>query len=200
MYKQFHKRRGELAPNPEMWQAIKHGEGLNEILKNFYSRIYVDDRLSGFFVGVTIQRAIEKQSSFLRSIFTGKKCYFGEHPKKAHHWMVISNELYDYREELMETCLREYGLAEHLIKQWRAMEEIFRKAIVKSKPKNLTVSGIEKPAEGYIVEKLEVASLCDDCDSELQSGQNFTCHVRTGKIYCDDCTDKLDIKLLKKMN
>ncbi len=196
MYQNFHSRTGLLAPNSEIWAALKNGTGLNEILNNFYTLVYADDKLSGFFEDITIQRAIEKQSSFLRSIFTGEKCYFGEHPKKAHHWMVISDALYDYREELMEQCLRDYGLSEHLITQWREIEEVFRKAIVKSEPINLVVNGVKKLAEGYKIETLGVASLCDGCTTELEANQNLTCHVRTGKIYCDDCTRKRNIKLL----
>ncbi|VAW94290.1 hypothetical protein MNBD_GAMMA22-2206 [hydrothermal vent metagenome] len=196
MYQNFHNRTGLLAPNPEIWLALENGAGLNEILKSFYTLVYADEQLSIFFEDITIQRAIEKQSSFLRSVFTGEKCYFGEHPKKAHHWMVISDALYDYREELMEQCLREYGLTENLITQWRAMEEVFRKAIVKSKPINTMINGVKKLTEGYKIEKLEVASLCDGCTLELKSNQYLTCHVRTGKIYCDDCTKKRNIKLL----
>lgn len=187
MYKHFHNRKGVLAPDNEMWQALHEGGGLGEILENFYTRVYQDSRLSGFFEGVTRERAIEKQFSFLKSIFTGEKCYFGDHPKTAHHWMVISNELFDYREELMEQCLRDYGLPEHLISRWRDVEEVFRGAIVKSKPFELSYGGVKRPVEGYFKEKLEVGTLCDSCSDEVSPGEEVTCHVRTGKLYCRNC-------------
>lgn len=188
MYKHLHNRRGVLAPDSEMWQALHEGRLLREILEDFYTRVYDDPRLSGFFEGVTRERAIEKQFSFLRSIFTGEKCYFGDHPKTAHHWMVISHELFDYRETLMENCLRDHELPEHLIRKWRSIEEVFRGAIVKSKPFELSFGGVKRPVEGYIREKLEVATLCDGCADEIESGKEVVYHARTGKLYCINCS------------
>jgi len=188
MNKNFHNRRGVLAPDAEMWLALRDGEGLAEILNNFYSRVYEDPRLSVFFEGVTRQRAIEKQFSFLKSIFTGERCYFGDHPKTAHHWMVISDELFDYREHLMEQCLHDYGMPEHLVIRWRQVEEVFRGTIVKSEPFELSYGGIKRPVDGYFREKVDVGTLCDSCSSEVESGDEVVCHVRTGKLYCVNCS------------
>lgn len=187
MYAGKHNRRGVLGPDVEMWRALREGEGLYEILEDFYERVYEDSRLSVFFQDFTKQRAIEKQYLFLRSIFTGEKIYFGERPKNAHHWMVISNDLFDYRETLMEQCLRRYGLAEKLIQKWRAVEETFRKAIVKDKPMPKKIGGITVPVEGYADIELAVASLCDNCEAEILSGMVVKYHQRTGKIFCKKC-------------
>ena len=200
MYKQYHKRKGKLAPDPEMWKALKEGDGLNEILDNFYTQVYADERLSVFFTDVTKQRAIEKQHSFLRSIFTGEKCYFGDHPKKSHSWMVISDELFDYREAIMETCLVEYGLPDILIKRWRDIEEIFRKVIVKSRPLDITIGDIKKPSEGYIAENIGMDTLCDSCQGEIKAAANVTMHIRTGKVYCVQCEKDLDKTFYVKKN
>jgi len=188
MYNYFHNRKGVLAPDKALWDALNEETGLREILTNFYTKVYTDPKLSGFFEGVTRERAIEKQFSFLKSIFTGEKCYFGDHPKTAHHWMVISDELFDYRENLMEQCLREYGLSDDLISRWRKVEEVFRSAIVKSKPFELSYGGIKRPVEGYFKEKIDVGTLCDICSGEIGSGDEVICHVRTGKLYCVSCS------------
>ena len=181
-------RKGDLAPNPEMWAALGEGQLLNEILDDFYEQVFLDSQLAPFFKDSTERRAVEKQYLFLKGIFTGEKCYFGERPRNAHHWMVISNELFDYREKLMEDTLRKHNLSEPLIEQWRAVEEIYRKQIVKSKAFGKKVGGIEIPAEGYDVETLTVGSLCDVCEAELNPGTKITYHVRTGKIFCRLCT------------
>ena len=183
-----------------MWKALKEGEGLNEILDNFYSRVYKDERLSFFFVDVTKKRAVEKQHSFLRSVFTGEKCYFGDHPKKAHNWMVISDELFDYREQLMEACLIEYGLTDELIQRWRSVEEIFRKVIVKSQPQDISIGDIKKPSEGYIAESISMDSLCDMCQCEIMANTKVIMHIRTGKIYCDKCEEELDTTIYVMKN
>ena len=70
-----------------------------------------------FFVGVTQQRLREKQYSFLRSLMLGTRDYLGQRPKNAHHWMVISDDLFDYRLELMASCMRAHGIGEALIQR-----------------------------------------------------------------------------------
>ena len=135
-----------------------------------------------------MQRAIEKQYSFLRQIFTGEPIYFGERPRNAHSWMVISEELFDYREELMEGCLRRHGLPEHLVARWRGVEEIFRKQIVKEKPFGKKIRGVEIPFEGYDSMELSVGALCDGCEGVLEPGTTIRYHRRTGKSYCPTCS------------
>ena len=200
MYKHFHNRKGVLAPCPAMWEALKEGEGLEEILTDFYTRVYADPVLVSFFNRITIERSIEKQFSFLRSIFTGEKCYFGDHPKGAHNWMVISNELFDHRENLMEGCLLDYGLPEALIKKWRDIEEVFRSVIVKDTPKDIVCGNIRKPSEGYIMEVVEVDTLCDACGDEVNAKQEVICHIRTGEVFCGQCKNKNKLKLYKKVD
>jgi len=109
-----------------MWAALDDGRLLRPILEDFYSRVYADPLLLPFFHGITKQRSVEKVHSFLQQVFTGNKTYFGDRPRNAHHWMVISNELFDYREGLMADCLGRHGLPEHLIARWRKMEGHYR--------------------------------------------------------------------------
>lgn len=176
-------------PDAEMWQALGEGALLSAVLEDFYGRVYEDERLAPFFHGVTQQRAIEKQFSFLRQIFTGEKVYFGDRPRNAHHWMVISDELFDYRERLMETCLREHGLPEHLIGRWLAMEEGFRADLVKDAPWKRVMGGVELPVEGFGETVMDVGTLCDSCGSEIDAGTPVRYHLRLGTTYCPRCAE-----------
>jgi len=180
----------DIPPDPEMWQALQEGVLLNRILDDFYSRVYEDPRLAPFFDGVTKQRAVEKQHSFMRQLYTGERVYFGDRPRNAHHWMVISDELFDYREALMVECLRRHGLPEHLVARWRAVEEYFRSDIVKDKPWKKKLGDIELPVEGYDETVLEVGSLCDSCGEEIDAGITVRYHLRLGHIYCPLCMEK----------
>lgn len=182
------ERKGDLAPNPEMWAALKEGKLVNEILVDFYAQVFVDPKLGHFFKDSTQQRAKEKQYLFMKGILTGEKCFFGERPRNAHHWMVISDELFDYREKLMEDTLRKHHLAEPLIRQWIAIDEIYRKQIVKKEAFGKKIGGVEIPAEGYKVDTLTVASMCDECEQEIIAGSEITYHIRTGKVFCNKCT------------
>ena len=174
-------------PDMELWEALDHGKKLNKILDEFYTIVYEDARLSPFFQKITKQRSIEKVHLFLRQIFSGEKVYFGDRPRNAHHWMVISDELFDYREQIMENCLRNNGLPEHLIKRWLAVEESFRPDIVKDKPWNKVMNGVELPVEGYEELVLDTGAICDSCNKPVDAGTRIRFHLRLGTIYCPHC-------------
>jgi len=181
------QRDSDLKPDPEMWAALDGGPRLTAILTDFYARVYEDERLAHFFEGVTRQRAIEKQYAFLCQIFSGEQLYFGERPRNAHNWMVISDELFDHREALMESCLRRHGLPDHLVTRWRAVEERFRKQIVKGQPFGKKIRGVEVPFEGYDSVELSVGAICDGCGGVVEAGTTVRYHVRTGKSFCPAC-------------
>lgn len=180
-------------PDPEMWAALKEGQLLTEILDDFYTQVYQDPLLSPYFEDFTKDWVAKKQFSYLHQIFTGNKVFLGNRPRNAHHWMVISDSLFDYRENLMLNCLRRHGLAEHLVKRWRAMEERFRKDIVKSKPWNKILDGIEIPTEGYKDISVDMDCVCDNCLKPIESGERVRYHVRLAKVYCSSCiSDQMD--------
>lgn len=179
--------RREFAPDPEMWAALNEGALMATILDDFYTRVFDDPVLSPYFTGVTKQRLVEKVYSFMRQVFTGEKLYFGDRPRNSHHWMVISDEIFDYREALMASCMRRAGLAEHLIERWQAIEESYRGDIVKAKPFGRVIDGVEQPVDGFGETVLEVGALCDSCERVLEPGESVRYHLRLGHIYCDAC-------------
>ncbi len=174
-------------PDPELWEALEGGPGLNTILRDFYDFAYEDARLAPFFHNITKQRAIEKQYEFLSSVFMGTKHYFGARPFNAHHWMIISDALFDYRELCFEASVRRYGMAEHLIRRWLAFHELFRAVIVKSEQRGTVIDGVERNEQGYRKEVLSIDSLCDGCYTEIAAGTPARHHLLTGKLYCDSC-------------
>lgn len=175
-----------LPPDPELWEALGRA-GLLAILTDFYGRVFADPRLSPFFHGVTQERAIGKQFSFLFDVFTGKKEYFGLRPFNAHHWMIISDELFDYREALFEECLQRFGLAEPLIRRWLALHELFRREIVKSSARGIVLDGVEQKIPGFEELVMSEGAVCDGCRRVLERGAKVRCHLRTGLLYCEAC-------------
>jgi NAD(P)H-flavin reductase/ferredoxin/truncated hemoglobin YjbI len=180
--------RNDPPPDPELWAALGDGELLMEILVDFYTQVYDDARLAPFFHGITRQRSIEKQYLFLRQVFTGNKVYIGDRPRNAHHWMVISEELFDYREEIMMACLRRHGLPEPLIQRWRAVEENYRADIVKTQAFKRVIDGMELPMDGFGETIMEVGTLCDSCNREIHPGEHVRYHLRLGTTYCSRCS------------
>ncbi len=176
-----------IAPDPELWAALDQGAGLTVILTDFYDRVFADTRLRPFFHNVTKRRVIEKQYEFLHELFTGNDVYFGLRPFNAHHWMVISDDLFDYREALFEDCIRRYGLPQHLIQRWLAIHERFRADIVKATPRGIVEDGVERYLERFDSVPLAVGSICDGCGAEVAEGTVVRYHMRTGLIYCPAC-------------
>lgn len=188
----YRRRGGDLAPDAEMWAALENGVGLTRVLSEFYDRVYSDPRLAHFFRFTTKQRAIEKQYSFLKEIFTGEECYFGDRPFNAHHWMVVSDDLFDYRESLMEGCLRRYGIEERLVRRFRAVDEVFRKQIVKSAPASRKLRGVALPLDGWGDVVVAGGTLCDGCQGAIDSGERARYRLRTGQTYCLGCSAEPD--------
>lgn len=179
-----------IVPDPEMWAALREGELLSEILTDFYTRVFDDPMLAPYFQNVTKRRLIEKVFLFMRTIFTGEKIYFGERPRNAHNWMVISDEIFDHREELMTSCLRAHGLDEHLVQRWRRIEESFRGDVVKVKPWcKIMEGGVELPLDGYGEAVIDVGTLCDACMREIAPGEKVRYHLRLGTTYCGGCAE-----------
>ena len=179
-----------LKPDLELWEALGKGQKLSVILNEFYTAVYEDPQLAPFFHRVTKQRAVEKQYNFLQDILSGTKLYFGEKPFNAHHWMVISNELFDYRERLFFNVVRRYGISEKLIHRWSAIHELFRRDIVKSAARGILRDGEEVHLEGFTREKMDIASVCDGCMEEINAGDEVLMHSRTGEVFCVKCEAK----------
>ena len=177
-----------IAPEPELWEALEHGPGLTEILTSFYDLAFADVRLAPFFQRITKDRAIQQQYAFLADLFSGTRNYFGLRPYNAHHWMVISDELFDYREALMEGVLREHGLSEALIRRWSALHELFRRDIVKATARGMIIDGQEQALEPPEEVVIEFPYLCDGCGEEMPLGAKGTFHPQGGKLFCARCS------------
>ena len=182
------KERALPPTDPGLWAELEDGLRVRAILEDFYRQVYVDARLAPFFVGNTMDRAIDKQYSFLRQLMTGESCYFGDRPRNAHHWMVIDDDLYDYRQALMHRTQQAHGLSPCQMARWAHLENHFRADMVKDKPWPRRIGDMEIPLEGFAEETLSEGSLCDYCQAEVPAGVTVRYHVRLGKIACPACS------------
>lgn len=174
-------------PDPELWAALQEGKLMMEILQDFYGHVYKDELLLPYFHGMTMQRSIEKVYSFMRQIFIGEKSFFGDRPRNSHHWMVISEETFKYREALMTACQRRAGLSEEMIRRWITVENHYKQDIVKSEPRKRVVGGVEIPLEGFGEMILDSGSMCDGCGQAVEVGEKVRYHLRIGSMYCGQC-------------
>lgn len=173
--------------DPALWDALGEGALLRIILDDFYTRVYADTQLMSFFSGVTRQRLVDKQYSFLQQVMTGNKVYFGLRPHTTHHWMVISDALLDHREQILVSCMQAHGLDENWQLRWKNIEAHYRPDIVKSAPIPRRMNGVDLPLEGFEEMRLDVGAICDGCDAIVESGETVRYHLRRGTIYCKRC-------------
>ncbi|MBX3249226.1 MAG: 2Fe-2S iron-sulfur cluster binding domain-containing protein [Myxococcales bacterium] len=173
---------------PALWEALERGPKLRRILTEFYDLAYEDPRLAPFFHNVTKERAIAKQYEFLADVFGGEIEFFGLKPFNAHHWMIISDDLFDHREEVFEAVVRRHGLEEQLIRRWMAFHELFRRDLVKGVQRGMIINGVEHLHDGYSEEVLPMDMVCDGCGDEMLEGSRGRMHRRTGQLYCGRCS------------
>jgi ferredoxin/truncated hemoglobin YjbI len=173
--------------DPALWRELDNGGVVRAVLEDFYHALYATPELASFFDGVTIERAIEKQYLFLRQLMSGEKVYFGDRPRNAHHWMVITEALFDQRQALMLRTLLAHGLDEGQIARWQRFEQHYRQDIVKQVAFPRRFGGADLPLEGYAEEVLSVGAVCDYCGAAVDAGTRVRYHVRLGQIGCPDC-------------
>jgi truncated hemoglobin YjbI len=178
-------------PDPVLWAALNQGELMMTVLQDFYGRVYQDPLLSPYFHGTTMLRSIEKVYSFMRQVCTGEAVFFGDRPKNSHHWMVISDAIYQHRENLMRDCQRRAGLSAEMTERWMAIENYYRQDIIKSEPWKRTFAGVELPLEGFGEMVLDSGSMCDGCGEGIEVGETVRYHLRLGTVYCGRCNGKV---------
>ncbi|MFZ5438365.1 MAG: group I truncated hemoglobin [Myxococcota bacterium] len=184
------RQQGPLAPHPELWAWLEQGPKLRAILEDFYAVALVDPRLAPFFHGVTRERIVDKQYSFLAQIFSGTRLYFGDRPRNAHHWMVISDELFDYREQLFADALDRAQAPAALREHWLEVHQVFRKQIVKAAAFPRRMAGVDLPLDGWRTEALLAGTMCDGCEGVLDVGMTASSHRRTGRTLCVACFER----------
>jgi truncated hemoglobin YjbI/ferredoxin len=172
---------------PALWCALLEGDRLKNILDDFYELVFADPLLSPYFHNTTRQRSKEKVYSFYKRIFSGEECYFGDRPKNAHHWMVISDDIFDHRLALLVGCMARHGLDDSHITTWLSYEEHYRRDIVKTEPQGRRIGDTVLPAGGFDYDVLAEGSMCDSCNEAIDRDTRVLYNLRTGHIYCPDC-------------
>ena len=177
-----------LQPNPTLWKQLGGDEKIREILTTFYQKVYADSQLAPFFGRVTMERTIGKQFAFLKENIVGEQVYFGEQPRNSHHWMVISDSLFQHRIDLMRQSLQEHSIPQTLIQQFEMYELQFKEEIVKSQAWLKQVGDLFVDTEKYEECRLDEATVCDYCGAEIAKHTLVRFHTRIGKLACQNCS------------
>ena len=114
-----------------LFEAIGGRETLERVHKIFYDDVYEHPWLGKFFAHRE-QRALEdQQSDFMSGNFGGPKVYGGRMPQRAHEHMMISQELFDLRQEMLSDAIKAVGVADELRQKWLRIDAAFAPQVVK---------------------------------------------------------------------
>ncbi len=105
---------------------------LEKVHKIFYDKIYAHPWIGRYFEGIQ-QDVIEvQQSDFMSQIMGGPSNFCGKLPVPAHRHMMISEELFDVRTQLLVDSMTEAQVSPENQMLWLKLDQAFKKGIVKN--------------------------------------------------------------------
>ncbi len=105
---------------------------LQKVHKIFYDKIYADPWLGKFFAHIKQDTIEAQQTDFMAQAMGGPDKYCGAFPIPAHKHMYITEELFEYRHEMLKQSLREAGVPQNLADRWLKIDGAFRSGLVKN--------------------------------------------------------------------
>lgn len=105
---------------------------ITRVHERFYTDMFADDWLGGFFATKNQASLVHKQTRFMAAAFGGPDEYRWESPALAHMHMHVSDEQADIRETYLRNAIRAEGFSASIEERWLATDQAFRPAIVKA--------------------------------------------------------------------
>lgn len=104
---------------------------LERVHKTFYNLAFAHPWLSKYFTDKPQWVLEEQQTSFMTYLMGGPNLYVGRTPKMAHQHMVISEELFEVRQQLLSDAIKRENISDALRDEWIAADGALKKALVK---------------------------------------------------------------------
>jgi truncated hemoglobin YjbI len=103
-----------------------------KVHKIFYDKAFTHDWLKKFFTDKPQQVLEDQQTDFMIQLMGGPRVYGGKSPKSAHQHMLITDELFTLRAQLLSDAIKEAGIADDLRQEWLNADAALKKSIVKT--------------------------------------------------------------------
>lgn len=107
-----------------LYERLGGEAAVGKAVEMFYQRLLEDDRVSGFFKGLNMERQIEKQKNFLTLAFGGPHNYEGRSLGEAHAHLVkrgLNDTHVDAVIENLGAVLMELGVEDSAIAEVAAI-------------------------------------------------------------------------------
>lgn len=116
-----------------LYEQLGGEAAVNAAVDIFYRKVLSDDRISGFFEDVDMDKQAAKQKAFLTMAFGGPHNYTGLDMRRGHAHLVargLNDAHVDAVIEDLGATLRELGVQEKLIAQVAAIAESTRNDVL----------------------------------------------------------------------
>ena len=120
-----------MSDNKTPFERIGGRAMLQKVTKIFYDKVDKHPWIGQYFAEIPQEYIENQQVDFMQGALRGGRTFSGRMPADAHMHMVISDELFDLRNQLLSEALQEAGVPEDLQIIWLGVDEAFRSVIVK---------------------------------------------------------------------
>lgn len=104
---------------------------LDRVHKIFYEKLYAHSWIGKYFAGINKELITNQQSDFMGMLFGGPKIFSGRMPIDAHMHMMITEELFEVRHQLLRESLTESKINEPEFSEWLAVDAAFKRILIK---------------------------------------------------------------------
>ena len=104
---------------------------ISNVHETFYDKLYAHPWLSKYFTQRPREHLVRQQNLYFVQLMGGPKRYCGQAPHNAHQFMMITEELFDLRSQLLSDAIKENGVSDECREEWLALNDVFKKVIVK---------------------------------------------------------------------
>lgn len=101
-----------------LYEIIGRDPVVNAVVESFYQKVLRDERISGFFAGVDMDRLISKQKAFLTMVLGGPNKYTGKDMRTGHAHLLkqgLNESHVDAVVENLSSALKESNVKEREI-------------------------------------------------------------------------------------
>ena len=101
------------------------------INKIFYDKVYKHPWLKQFFEQIPQQHIEDQQVDFMQKVLGGENLYVGKAPPVAHMHIMINDDIFQVRKELLKEAFFEANAKPELISKWLTLDDSFKRVIFK---------------------------------------------------------------------
>ncbi len=101
------------------------------INKIFYDKVYKHPWIKKYFEKIPQQHIEDQQVDFMQKVLGGENLYVGKAPPAAHVHIMINEEIFQVRKQLLEEAFVEANAKQELVDKWLALDNSFKRVLFK---------------------------------------------------------------------